>query len=116
METQVVKKLEEDLHERKHEWWAWHKANPEVWRKFEEYTLEAIRSGRKNYSQWAIINRIRWHTEIETKSGEFKISNNYIGFYARFFHATYPEHDNFFRLKPLKEEKRLAELRDLGFD
>ncbi len=118
---ELVKQLQEDLQERKKVWWEWNKKNPDVWLKFEEYTLEAIKSGRKNYSHWAIINRIRWHSEIETSGGEFKISNDYICFYARLFHARYPEHKDFFRLKQLKEEKMIDELqttlehRDISF-
>lgn len=96
--------LSKRLQKRKEKWWAWHKLNPQVWKKFEEYTFDAIRSGRKNYSHWAIVNRIRWNTEIETKGGEFKISNDYIAFYARLFHVKHPQYDGFFRLKKLKEE------------
>ena len=81
-----------------------------MWEKFEEYTLEAIATGRNHYSHWAIVNRIRWNREIETKGGEFKISNDYICFYARLFHAKHPEHNEFFKLKPLKEEKLIADL------
>jgi len=102
--------LKDQLEERKQKWWAWHKLNPQVWEKFREYTLEAVNSGRRHYSHWAIINRIRWNREIETKGGEFKISNDYICFYARLFHAKYPEHGEFFRLKMLKEEKLISEL------
>ena len=102
--------LKEQLQERKKKWWAWHKQNPQVWDKFKEYTLEAVNSGRSSYSHWAIINRIRWNREIETRGGEFKISNDYICFYARLFHAEYPEYGEFFNLKPLKEEKLIAEL------
>jgi hypothetical protein len=110
MTVQFEQQLKDQLEERKKKWWAWHKLNPQVWEKFEEYTLEAVNSGRKHYSHWAIVNRIRWNREIETKGGEFKISNDYICFYARLFHARYPEHNEFFRLKPLKEEKLMAEL------
>lgn len=106
----LVDILQEKLDKRKRKWWEWHKKNPQVWDKFEEYTLEAIHSGRKKYSQWAIINRIRWHNEIETKGGEFKISNDHIGFYARLFHARHPQHQDFFTIKPLKEEKDIAVL------
>ena len=102
--------LKEQLQERKKKWWAWHKQNPQVWNKFKEYTLEAVNSGRSSYSHWAIINRIRWNREIETRGGEFKISNDYICFYARLFHAEYPEYGEFFHLKQLKEEKLIAEL------
>ena len=108
---ELVKQLEGDLQERKEAWWEWHKENPQVWNNFEKYTLEAIATGRKHYSHWAIINRIRWNSEIETNAGEFKISNEYIGFYARLFHARYPEHKDFFRLKQLKEEKLIDELK-----
>ena len=102
--------LRDQLEERKQKWWAWHKQNPQVWEKFEEYTLEAVASGRRHYSHWAIINRIRWNREIETRGGEFKISNDYICYYARLFHAKYPQHNDFFKLKPLKEEKLIAGL------
>ena len=108
---ELVKQLEGDLQERKEAWWEWHKENPQVWNNFEKYTLEAIATGRKHYSHWAIINRKRWNSEIETNGGEFKISNEYIGFYARLFHARYPEHKDFFRLKQLKEEKLIDELK-----
>jgi hypothetical protein len=92
------------------------KNNPKVWEKFRDYTLDVINSGRNNYSQWAIVNRIRWNEEIETQGGEFKINNNYISFYARMFHAKYPEHEGFFRLKPFKEEKEIDRLKSLGYD
>jgi len=103
-----------ELKQRKKSWWEWHRKNPEVYDKFKEYTFDAIASGRKHYSHWAIINRIRWNTEIETKGGEFKISNDYIGFYARLFHARHPDYDGFFKLKPLKEEKQIQELKESG--
>jgi len=106
----LEEQLKEQLEERKKKWWGWHKENPQVWEKFEEYTLEAIATGRNHYSHWAIVNRIRWNREIETKGGEFKISNDYICFYARLFHAKHPEHSEFFKLKPLKEEKLIADL------
>ena len=102
--------LKNKLKKRKEKWWSWHKKNFQVWDKFEEYTLEAIRSGRRHYSHWAIVNRIRWNSEIETKCGEFKISNDYICFYARLFHVKHPEYNDFFKLKPLKEEKMIENL------
>lgn len=38
----MIEELEKQLEERKQKWWAWHKANPKVWEKFEEYTLFRI--------------------------------------------------------------------------
>ena len=97
-----------ELHERKSEWWTWHKLNPDVWRLFERFTLQAISSGREHYSAWAVIQRIRWHTTVETSGSDFKISNDYIAFSARLFHVKHPEYDGFFRTKKLKEEKEMA--------
>jgi hypothetical protein len=70
----IVEQLEQKLQERKEAWWGWHKKNPQVWNKFEEYTLEAIATGRKHYSHWAIINRIRWNREIETNGGSLRLA------------------------------------------
>ena len=112
----MIEHLEKQLEERKQKWWSWHKANPKVWEKFEKYTFDAINSGRKHYSHWAIVNRIRWNKEIETKGGEFKISNDYICFYARLFHARYPQHSDFFKLKPLKEEKEIDYYKSKGYN
>lgn len=106
----LIEKLEKDLYARKRKWWEWHKENPMVYEMFERFTFDAIRSGRQHYSHWAIVNRIRWDREIETRGGDFKISNDYIGFYARLFHAKHPRYDGFFRLKQLKEESMIDSL------
>ena len=86
----------------KRKMWDWHLANPHVWELFKEYTFQAIKAGREHYSVNAIFERIRWHTDIETKGDSFKISNNHRAYYARYFHAMYPEHDGFFRTKMLR--------------
>ena len=106
----TISQLREQLHQRKADWWEWHLKNPHVWKLFEKYTFDAINAGLTSYSHWLIINRIRWDFEVVTKSGEFKISNNYIAFYARLFHAYHPEHSSFFKIKPFKEEKMIEEL------
>tara|TARA_R110000751_G_scaffold47468_1_gene106278 strand:- start:82 stop:456 length:375 start_codon:yes stop_codon:yes gene_type:complete len=94
------------LHEeKKKKWWKWHKKNPQVWVLFQRFTFEAIKSGHKNYSHWAIIQRIRWETDIVTKGDSFKISNDWIAYYARYFIHTYPDYKGFFRTKPLKHER-----------
>ena len=106
----TINQLRDQLHQRKAEWWAWHKENPHVWELFEKYTFQAIKSGLSSYSHWFIVNRIRWDFEVVTKSGEFKISNNYIAIYARLFHARHPVYSGFFNIKALKEEKMIEEL------
>jgi len=95
--------MEKDL---KRQWWDWHKKNPHVWELFVVYTFQVINAGRKNYSVNAIFERIRWHTDIETKGDSFKISNNHRAYYARYFHHCYPEHDGFFRTKMLRSHQQ----------
>lgn len=89
----------------KMKWWAWHKKNPMVWELFEKYTYEVIHAGHQHYSHWAVIQRIRWHTDITTRHADFKIPNDYIAYYARLFHALHPKYDGFFRIRPLKSER-----------
>ncbi len=83
-----------------------HKFNPKVFRLFVFYTFKAIQAGREHYSADAICHRIRWHHEIENRSGEFKLNNNFVALYARRFHETYPEHDGFFKTRKRTSKER----------
>jgi hypothetical protein len=89
---------------KKQRWWAWHRANPSVYEYFERFTFEAIDRGHKKLSAWLIVNRIRWETTVVTSGGDFKISNDFIAYYARLFMHNHPEHRGFFRTRPMKEE------------
>ncbi len=79
--------------------------NPHVWDLFEQFTFQAINKGHKHCSAWLVVNRIRWETTIETTGNDFKISNDFIAHYARYFMALHPQHEGFFKTKQLKEEK-----------
>lgn len=85
----------------KHDWWKFHKENPHVWELFVRFTNHAIEAGYTNYSAYAVFERIRWHTEVETKGDPFKVNNNHRPYYARYFHHCFPEHDGFFRTREL---------------
>ncbi len=79
-----------------------HADNPVFYRLFVRFTLQAINAGRSRFSAYAVRERIRWYTTIETRSAdEFKINNNHIPFYVRLFERDYPQHVGFF-------EKRCA--------
>ena len=93
----------------KQKWWEWHHKNPHVWDLFEKFTLQAINNGHKHCSAWLVVNRIRWETTIETTGNDFKISNDFIAYYARYFMALHPQHEGFFQTKQLKEEKHQTE-------
>jgi hypothetical protein len=66
---------------------------------FERFSFEAVNRGRTKISHWLIINRIRWETAILTAGGDFKISNDYIAFYARLWKVTYPQYADLFNTK-----------------
>jgi hypothetical protein len=93
-----------DYEQKKKDWWEWHKKNPHVWALFEKFSREAVGRGRKKISHWLIINRIRWETSIVTTGCDFKISNDYIAFYARLWIALYPDHKELFNVKKMKGE------------
>ena len=86
-------------------WWDFHKENPSVYELFKKFTFEAINAGHEHYGARGVIERIRWHTSVETKGDPFKINNNWTSFYARLFMVHHPEYDGFFRIRMLDEEK-----------
>ena len=88
----------------KERWWEWHRKNPHVYQMFERFAFEAIRKGHELLSAWLIVNRIRWESTVVTKGEDFKVSNDFIAYYARLFHALNPEHAGFFKTHKLKED------------
>lgn len=89
---------------KKQKWWEWHKQNPHVYQLFKRFTYDALNAGKKHSSAWLIVNRIRWETSIVTRGSDFKISNDFIAYYARLFHAEHPQHEGFFRTKRMKDD------------
>jgi hypothetical protein len=75
-------------------------ANPAVWRQFERYALDAIQTQRKLGAK-AIMERVRWETEIE-RNEDFKVSNNWTAYYARIFALKYPAFRDYFDFKRMK--------------
>ena len=88
----------------KRKWWAWHKQNPHVYDLFEKFTLDAISKGHERLSAWLIVNRIRWETTVETRGDDFKISNDFIAYYARLFMHNHPRYEGFFKTKQLRRD------------
>lgn len=83
----------------------YHMKNPYVYNRFTELANELKLSGKKKYSAWAIIQRIRWDYDLRTEeSGEsFRINNNYTALYARLLIKSNPDFKGFFILKRMKE-------------
>lgn len=75
-------------------------ANPQIWRLFVAFAFDRIGRGFKHYGARDILHRIRWDTEISEDVGSgFKVNNIWSPYYARKFHAMFPQHDGFFRLR-----------------
>jgi hypothetical protein len=82
----------------------WHKNNPGIWEYFQRFSFEALQHGHKKISHWLIINRIRWEVFIVTTGKDFKISNDFIAFYARLWKKTHPQHKTLFNTKHMLGE------------
>ena len=98
MNTQILL-FDDGLHAK---WREFHHDNPRVYDLFKKFTFQAIQAGRENYSVNAIFERIRWHTDIETRGDEFKLNNNHRAYYGRKFMLDYPKYDGFFRTRDTK--------------
>jgi hypothetical protein len=83
-------------------WWKYHQENPKVYELFEKFTFDVIKRGHQHYSAKAVFERIRWHTDVETRGDSFKFSNNHTAYYARLFMKLWPEHEGFFRTKDIE--------------
>lgn len=80
-----------------------HRANPMVFDLFLRFTLQLKAQGRTHYSAKAVMERIRWHVDVETKGGEgFKINNSWTSRYTRLLEQLFPEHAGFYEKRSLK--------------
>jgi hypothetical protein len=82
-----------------------HKLNPDVYKLFKKFAIEAKGSGRQRFSHWMIANRIRWYTTIETRGSDYKLSNDFIALYARLLIYHRPEFEGFFLIKKMKNNE-----------
>jgi len=92
-----------------------HTDNPHVWELFMKFSEQARNSGRKRFSQWAVAQRIRWYTAIETSGEDYKLSNDFIALYARMMILYFPEYGGFFAIKTMKKH-RLESIQMNRFD
>ena len=73
-------------------------ANPEVYRMFEHFALEASKY-KKKYSAKSIFHRIRWETMVSEQDSQYKIDDGWISHYARKFMDEHPELEGFFETR-----------------
>lgn len=77
----------------------YHKRNPGIYKLFRQFALEAKRKGFQRYSAKGIFELIRWHTAEGSKTGQYKVDNNYHAEYARKLMLEEPEFRGFFRIR-----------------
>jgi hypothetical protein len=72
---------------------------------FERLALQAITSRRRRLSAKALIEVMRWNSQIEQANSLFKIDNNLAPQLARWFARRYPQHAALFEMRQVKERK-----------
>lgn len=78
----------------------WLEDNQHIYRRFKRMAKYAKRCGRKHYSARAIIQVIRWETEISQRGDKtFRINNNVTPGLARLAMHDEPELKGFFRCR-----------------
>lgn len=80
----------------------YHQKHPEVYKKFKELALDAIRRGHKHFSGRGILQVARFYHPGEIKEDGYKINNNYSPYYVRLFKIDFPQHANFFETRKTK--------------
>ena len=80
-----------------------HAENPQIYRYFVLYARQAKAAGYEHYGCHAIMQRVRWHMEIETRSDDgFKINNDFSSRYARRIMEQEPDLKGFFVTRRLE--------------
>jgi hypothetical protein len=93
-------------------WWCnFHRKNPHAFELFKRFALEALAAGRDKFGAYAIGERMRWYTNVETVSDdEFKISNTCMPYYARLLAGTDERFVDFFNYRPGKFDSSVQEI------
>jgi hypothetical protein len=91
-------------------WATFHTENPDVFRLFQRFAEEAIRSGRPRFSAHAIGNRIRWFTSIETTDPEYKINDHHWPYYSRLLMDIDKRFEGFFVVKDQRFDADVSEI------
>ena len=83
-------------------WSEFHESNPAIHDLIKHVAMIAIKSGRKHYGMQSVIERVRWHTTVETDNSPYKINNNHCAYYTQLFNEDFPQHAGFFRTRNMQ--------------
>ena len=84
----------------------YHAENPQIYRVFKRFAIEAINAGCKHLGAQTIVERVRWETNVMGNDG-YKINNNYSAYYSRLFMKEFPQHVGFFATRTAKADKEI---------
>lgn len=82
-----------------------HRENPGVYSLFTKYANQLMSHGVCHYGSKAILERIRWHYEIDEKSKDFKLNNNFASCYSRLLMHQDPSFRTFFSTRSHRDLK-----------
>lgn len=75
---------------------AFHRDNPQIYELFVRFASEVARN-RSRFGSRAILERIRWETNINSNHETLKIPNAYSAYYSRLFEIDHPRFDGMFQ-------------------
>jgi hypothetical protein len=84
----------------------YHLLNPHVYAGFVRRAFKMKAAGRRKYSQWVIIQAMRWEYDLGTHRDVFKINNDFIALYARLAIHEHAALAGFFGLRSMKPSDR----------
>ena len=75
---------------------AFHRDNPQIYELCVKFASMVARN-RSRFGSRAILERIRWETNVETNHKTLKIPNAYSAYYSRLFEIDHPRFDGIFQ-------------------
>lgn len=85
----------------------YHLTNEDVYQDFVARAFRARRTGRTRYSQWTIIQSVRWDRDMKTHGDVFKVNNDFIALYVRMAMEDFPAKlGSFFEIRRMKPSGR----------
>lgn len=87
--------------------WAYHEANPQVYRELCRFARQALAAGRRRLSINLLFERLRWFTEIEAHGDPFKVNNTFRAWYARLLMQQEPDLAGVFETRRAEADEEL---------
>ena len=80
---------------------SWLSMNPDVWDRFERYSMDEVKAGRKFGGQ-AIAERVRWLDLVDKEGKPAHIPNEAVAWLSRRLVAKHPEAKSYIKLRRSK--------------